>query len=271
MSPLDAPIVDAHAHTWSDAFSGDYAEAMERAWGSGLVAIVEVGGSAPSSEQARALAQADPRVHAVVGLHPHSAKELPQQREQLRAQALSGDFVGVGETGLDFYRNLSPPEQQYEAFRFRLELAREAELPVVIHSRDAGEESYAVISEWAGRVGRYLGPDREIGMMHCYDGDSALGDRYRALGFLLSIPGPVTYPGAQIRQDVARTAPLQSLLVETDAPALTPQSNRGSRNEPAYILETIAFIAQLRGEKPEVIARATAENAARLFAFELPS
>ena len=271
MSPLNAPIVDAHAHTSSDAFAGDHAAAMARAWCSGLVAIVEVGESAPSSERARALAEADDRVHAVVGLHPHSARDLRQQRDQLREQVLSGDFVGVGETGLDFYRNLSPPDAQYEAFRFQLELAREAELPVVIHSRDAGEESYAVIAEWAGRVGRYLGADREIGMMHCYDGDTELGERYRALGFLLSITGPVTYPGAQQRQDVARTAPLQSLLVETDAPALTPQSNRGSRNETAYILETIAFIAQLRGETPEVIARATAENAARLFAFELPS
>ena len=271
MSPLDAPIVDAHAHTWSDAFADDYAEAIERAWGSGLVAIVEVGGSAPSSEQARALAAGDARVHAVAGLHPHSAKELPQQRQQLREQALSGSFVGIGETGLDFYRNLSPQQEQYEAFRFQLELAREAELPIVIHSREAGEESYEVIAEWAGRVGRYLGADREIGMMHCYEGDTELGERYRALGFLLSIPGPVTYPGAQLRQDVARTAPLESLLVETDAPALTPQSNRGSRNEPAYILETIAFVAQLRGDTPEVVARATAENAARLFGFELPS
>ena len=129
MSPLDAPIVDAHAHTWSDAFADDYAEAIERAWGSGLVAIVEVGGSAPSSEQARALAAGDARVHAVAGLHPHSAKELPQQRQQLREQALSGSFVGIGETGLDFYRNLSPQQEQYEAFRFQLELAREAELP----------------------------------------------------------------------------------------------------------------------------------------------
>ena len=271
MSPLDAPIVDAHTHTWSRAFRNDYDEAMARAWGSGLVAVVEVGGSAESSEEAYAIAARDERIHAVAGLHPHSAKDLPEQREQLREQAFSGRFVGLGEMGLDFYRNLSPHDIQYEAFRFQLELAREAELPVVIHSRDADEESYEVIAEWAGRVGRYLGPDREIGMMHCYAGDTELGERYRALGFLLSIPGPVTYPGATRRQEVARTAPLESLLVETDAPALTPQSNLGSRNEPAYILETIAFIAQLRGDTPEHISRVTAENAARLFDFELPS
>ena len=271
MSPLDAPIVDAHAHTHARAFDGDRGEAMARAWGAGLVAVVEVGGNAESSERAADLAAAEERVHAVCGLHPHSAKELPAQRERLREQALSGRFAGVGETGLDFYRNLSPPEDQYEAFLFQLGIAREASLPVVIHSRDADEEAYAAIAEWAGRVGRYLGPDREIGMMHCYDGDAELGERYRALGFLLSVPGPVTYPGARRRQEVARTAPLESLLVETDAPALSPQSHRGGRNEPAYVLETIAFVAQLRGETPERVARATAENAARLFGFGLPS
>ena len=106
MSPLDAPIVDAHSHTWSRAFRNDYDEAMARAWGSGLVAIVEVGGSAESSEEAYAVAARDERIHAVAGLHPHSAKDLPEQRDQLREQALSGRFVGLGEMGLDFYRNL---------------------------------------------------------------------------------------------------------------------------------------------------------------------
>ena len=118
MSPLDAPIIDAHAHTWSGAFDEDHDEVMERAWGSGLTAVVEVGGSAPSSEEAYALAAADERVHAVAGLHPHRAKDLPEQREQLHEQAHSGRFVGLGEMGLDFYRNLSPHDVQYEAFRY---------------------------------------------------------------------------------------------------------------------------------------------------------
>ena len=272
MNPLDAPIVDAHAHTWSDAFAGDYAGAIERAWGSGLVGIVEVGGSAPSSEQARALAEVDARVHAVAGLYPHSAKELPQQREQLREQALSGSFVGIGETGLDFYRNLSAAAGAVRG----VSLPARAGARGRAADRDPQPRRRRGVIRGdrgvggAGRGGRY-GAEREIGMMHCYEGDTELGVRYRKLGFLLSIPGPVTYPGAQLRQDVARTAPLESLLAETDAPALTPQSNRGSRNEPAYILETIAFVAQLRGDTPEAVARATAENAARLFGFELPS
>ena len=271
MSALGAPVVDAHSHTWSDAFADDYAETMDRAWSAGLVAVVEVGGTAESSEQARALAEADERIYAVAGLHPHRAKDLESERERLRELALGGGFVGIGETGLDWYRNLSPPEDQYAAFQFQLDLAREADLPVVIHSRDADEDSYAVIEAWATRVGRYLGAEREIGMMHCYAGDAALGERLIDLGFLLSIPGPVTYPQAKVRQDVARATPLRSLLVETDAPALTPQSHRGRRNEPAYVLETIEFIAQLRGDDAAEVARVTAENAARLFGFELPS
>jgi TatD DNase family protein len=268
VTPLDAPVVDAHSHTWSDAFDDDYAPTMERAWSAGLIAIVEVGSDVISSEQALALSRADKRVHAVAGLHPHRAKELPQQHKQLRELVFEGGFVGIGETGLDFFRNISSPEAQYEAFRFQLDLAREASLPVVIHSRDADEESFAVIAEWAQHTGRYLGPNREIGMMHCYAGDTELGERYRALGFLLSIPGPVTYPDSKQRQDIARTIPLESLLVETDSPALTPQSHRGRRNEPSYILETIHFIAQLRNERPELIAKVTAENTSRLFGFD---
>jgi TatD DNase family protein len=210
-------------------------------------------------------------VHAVVGLHPHHASELAVEGERLRELAATDEFVGVGETGLDFYRNLSPREQQYEAFRFQLELAREARVPVVIHSRDSDVECFEELQAWSARVGRYLGPDREIGMMHCFAGDAELGARYVDMGFVLSIPGPVTYPGAKVRQHVARTLPLQSLVVETDAPALTPQSHRGRRNEPAYLLETIEFVAQLRGCEPAEVARSTAENAARLFALELPS
>lgn len=269
MTSLDAPVVDAHSHTWSSAFNDDYVATMDRAWGAGLIAIVEVGSDVITSQQALALSRADQRVHAVAGLHPHRAKELAQQHQQLRELVSAGGFVGIGETGLDFFRNISSPDAQYEAFRFQLDLARETSLPVVIHSRNADKESFSVIAAWAQHAGHYLGPDREIGMMHCYAGDTELGERYRALGFLLSIPGPVTYPGSKKRQDIARTMPLESLLVETDSPALTPQSRRGKRNEPSYILETINFIAQLRNERPELVAKVTAENASRLFGFNI--
>ncbi|MEE8421156.1 MAG: TatD family hydrolase [Dehalococcoidia bacterium] len=264
-----APLVDAHAHTWSREFDGDYDAAIERAWDAGLRAVVEVGTDSETSLRALALARADGRVHAAGGLHPHEAKRLPEERDALRALFDGGDFVAVGEIGLDFYRNLSPPEQQHEALQWQLELAREVELPIVIHSRDADEQCFEAVAGWAKQSGRYLGPDREIGMMHCFAGDAALAERYRELGLLISIPGTVTYQNNLRGREVARTVPLNAMLVETDCPYLTPQPHRGTRNEPAYVLWTAQEVAALRGCAVEEVARATAENAARLFGFAL--
>jgi TatD DNase family protein len=265
---VSAPVIDAHTHTSSRQFADDHAEVMERAWAAGLVAVVEVGGDVESSKRCLALAQADPqRVYAVAGLHPHQAKDLDAQREELRTLAHSSDFVAVGEIGLDFFYNHSPIDAQFEAFAWQLDLAREAELPVVIHCREADEDGYAVLSEWAGHVGRYLGTDREVGMLHCFSGDIDLARRYIELGFLISIPGPVTYKNNDRGQSVARSIPLASMLVETDAPYLTPTPYRGTRNEPAYVVETARFVAGLRGCDFDEVAQATAENAARLFGF----
>ena len=241
----------------------------QRAWDAGLVHIVEVGGDVESSGRALALAQADPRIHAVAGIHPHEARRLEAQRNTLEALAGSGWFVGIGEIGLDFHYDHSPRSDQFEAFIWQLELAREVELPVVIHCREADEDGYAIINEWAKRVGRYFGPDREIGMLHCFSGDTDLAARYIELGFLISIPGPVTYKNNDRGQDVARTIPLASMLVETDAPYLTPTPYRGTRNEPAYVVETARFVAGLRDCSFDEVAEATARNAARLFGFTL--
>ncbi len=264
-----APVVDAHAHTWSREFADDHDETMARAWAAGLTAVVEVGVDSETSRKALTLARADGRVHAVAGLHPHDAKRLPEERETLLRLLDHGDFVAIGETGLDFYRNLSPPEAQYEALRWQLDLARERSLPLVIHCRDADEECFEVISGWAKGVGRYLGPDREIGMMHCFAGDGELSERYREIGFLISVPGTVTYAKNSRGREMARTLPPASMLVETDCPYLTPQPHRGTRNEPAYVVRTVREVAALHGCTPEEIAAVTAENAARLFGFSV--
>jgi TatD DNase family protein len=258
-------MFDAHSHTWSREFDDDYGEVMSRAWSAGLAGVIEVGTDSETSLRALALARADPRIHAVAGLHPHEAKRLPAEREALRTLVAGGGFVAIGEIGLDFHYNLSPPEAQYEALWWQLDLARELELPVVIHSRSADEDCFAVLAEWSRRVGQYLGPEREVGMMHCYAGDAALAGRYRAIGFLISIPGPVTFPNNRRGQEVARTTPLEGMLCETDSPYLTPVPHRGSRNEPAYVVETARSAASLRGCAPEEIARVTTENARRLF------
>lgn len=262
-------VVDAHAHTWSREFDGDYAQAMDRAWSAGLVAVVEVGTDTDTSLRCLQLAARDERVHAVAGLHPHDAKRLDEERAGLRALVAGGGIVAIGETGLDFYRNLSPQEAQYEALQWQLDLAREHDLPVVIHSRQADEECFAVLREWAASVGRYRGADREIGMMHCFAGDEELAARYLEIGFLISVPGTVTYANNGRGQGVARSIPLTGMLAETDCPYLTPVPYRGERNEPAYVLETVRFVAELRGCEASEVARATAENAARFFDFTL--
>ncbi len=269
IEPIDAPVVDAHAHTWSREFDGEYDIVMRRAWDAGVVAVVEVGTGVDSSLRALDLARRDPRVRAVAGLHPHSASRMAGEGAGLERLVENGDFVAIGEIGLDFYRNLSPPAAQYEAFLWQLELAVEHSLPVVIHSRNADAESFEVLRSWAERVGRYPGPDREIGMMHCYAGNLELARRYLDIGFLISIPGTVTYANNTRGQEVARELPSHGILVETDCPYLTPQPYRGKRNEPALVVETVRAVAALRDEAPEAVASSTAANAARLFGFEL--
>ena len=270
---MDGPLVDAHAHSLSPELRPDHAAVLARAWRAGLAAIVEAGVDRETSARALELARSEPRVRAAAGLHPHEASRLDAEREGLAALlsdgAASGALAAVGELGLDFYRTLSPRPDQERALRWQLDLARELGLPVVVHARGADEECYGELRAWAARAGRYLGPDREIGMMHCFAGDAELGRRYRELGFLLSIPGTVTYPGNERGRRVARETPLAAMLVESDCPYLTPVPHRGRRNEPAYLAYTVREIAALRGESERAVARATAENAARLFGFAL--
>ena len=268
-SPLPGTI-DAHAHTYSRELDSDRDAVLRRAWTAGLQAIIEVGTNARTSRLALDLSRQHPRLHPVVGLHPHSASDLNAEREDLEALAASGDFVAVGEIGLDFFRNLSPPDAQDTAFRWQLDLARRHHLPVVIHSRDADDATFAILEDWATSVGPYMGEDpegkpREIGMLHCFAGDATLAARYLQLGFLISIPGTVTYNNNTRGQDVARSLPLTGMLLETDCPYLTPVPHRGRRNEPALVVETARFVAQLRGESPEQVALAAAANTRRLF------
>lgn len=261
---------DAHSHTWSTPeFDDDYAATLERAWRSGLAGMIEAGVDTASSERCLDLAAHDPRVHAVVGLHPEYADRLAEEREGIaRAATPRPDgtrAVGIGEIGLDFSRPGPSEAQQLAAFRWQLDLARERGLPVVIHARQADEACFAVLEEWSRAAGDYLGPGREVGMMHCYAGDAALAARYVAIGFLISLPGTVTFPNNERGREVARSVPLAGMLIETDSPYLTPAPHRGRRNEPAYVVETARFIAGLRGCSPEEVARETARNAARLF------
>lgn len=264
------PLIDTHAHLQFDAFDDDRDETLRRARDAGLRAIVNVGTDLASSEAAIDLAEEHDWLYATAGVHPHDAETLHRSEPYLlRAYAMHSRTVAVGETGLDYYRMLSSREAQIAVFRAHLIIAADLGLPVVVHSRSAADDTWAVLSEWAGSLSPGERNGRALGVMHCFEGTADLALRYVELGFMISIPGPVTYPAAEERRDVARRVPLDALVVETDCPYLAPRSRRGRRNEPAYLTETVEYVAGLRGETAEHIAQTTTANAARLFMLPL--
>lgn len=259
-------LVDSHCHIQDEQFDADREGALARARQAGVRAFVVVGWDLESSRRAVALADEHSDVYAVIGVHPHFAGTWGQRtRRALYRLGHSSKVVAVGETGLDFYRNLSPPEVQRRAFREQLELAAELRRPVVVHSRQAEEETLAIISAYEREMLGLWPKDRPLGQMHCFSGDIALALQYVQMGFLVSIAATCTYPNGEKVRSVAAGVPLRWLTVETDAPYLPPQSRRGQRNEPAYLTETVEAIARLRGESQERVSSGTALAAAWLF------
>jgi TatD DNase family protein len=259
-------LIDSHCHVQSNEFDADRAAVLQRAREAGVEATIVVGWDATSSASAVELAQQKDDIFAVVGCHPHDAKTLDEiSLAKMRELVHGPKVVALGEMGLDYYRNLSPRETQIRVFHKLLEVAAEERMPVVIHSRDADDETFAILEPWARRVGSVWPAGRPLGMMHCYAGDLDLAERYIDLGLFISIPGIVTYQKADRMVELAKGIPLAAMLVETDCPYLTPQSRRGRRNEPSYVVETVAKIAELRSIPFEEVARATTENARRLF------
>jgi TatD DNase family protein len=182
----------------------------------------------------------------------------------LRSLCQDEAVVAVGEIGLDFYRNLSGREKQFEVFQWQLDLARELDKPVAVHCREAQDEMQPIVDAWA----RTVDAGRPLGVMHYFSGDAEQGAHYASLGFMISIHTSITYPKSEKLREVARTVPLDALVVETDSPYGAPQSIRGKRNEPRHVLDAVEVIAQLRGEPIERVAEATTANALRLFGIE---
>jgi len=258
-------VTDAHSHLWSDEFSSDRTHVLQRASDAGLVCIVDISygvGAEHRKKEARAL---EIDLVCVAGVHPHDAKNFHQLEKMLSSQLSGGSYSAIGEIGLDYYRNLSPANQQITVFQDQLELAIEYDLPVVIHSRNADQDTYEILKDWARRVPRNHGPNREIGMIHCFSSDSELAQKYIDLGFLISISGIATFANVQETPEVIRRINTSKLLVETDAPYLAPVPHRGKRNEPALVVDTIKFISALKQVPSQKIADSTTQNAYRLF------
>jgi len=253
-----ADLFDTHAHLHFPEFADDLGAVLARARAAGVRRVLTIGTNVETSRAAVALAAREPDVWASVGVHPHDAGEADATAlAEIEELAAEPRVVGIGETGLDFFRNLSPRDAQERVFRAQLALARRVGKPVIVHCRDAHEATLAILAE--ERV------DEPGGVMHCFSGDVEIARRCLGLGLLISLAGPVTYPKARALPEVARFVPGDRLVVETDCPFLPPQPYRGKRNEPAYLAITAARVAELRGESLPTLAARTSENAAKLF------
>jgi TatD DNase family protein len=258
-----AVLVDTHAHYNDMIFVRDVPDLRQRAQQAGVAVVVCVGYEVPSSRRAVMLAQKYPDVYATVGVHPHDTEGMtPRAWEALRLLAGEERVVALGEMGLDFYRNFSPHQVQEQVFRQQLDLALELHMPVVIHDRDAHDETMEILKEFPGLAGV---------VMHCFSGGRQMTEECLAMGFYLGIGGPLTYPKSHALVDVARTAPLDRILLETDCPYLSPQPWRGERNEPSYLPVVAEKLAELRGISRQEVAAATTANALRFYNISLPA
>ena len=256
-----AVLVDTHAHYNDMGFVKDVPDLRQRALQAGVVIVVCVGYEVPSSRRAVMLAQKYSDVYATVGVHPHDVEGMtPRAWEALRLLAGEERVVALGEMGMDFYRNLSSHRVQEQVFRQQLELALELHMPVVIHDRDAHDETMEILKEFPGLAGV---------VMHCFSGRRQMAEECLARGFYLGVGGTLTYPKNNALVDIIRTAPLDRILLETDCPYLSPQPWRGERNEPSYLPAVAEKLAELRGITKQDVAVATTANALRFYNITL--
>ena len=262
-------LIDSHAHLTDRKLMSELRAVLDRAAEAELEAIVTVGADpADSRAVARLVAEAPrrqaeagaawPAVYGAVGVHPHDAKVVTDDVLAELAQLAQGErIVAIGECGLNFYRDLSPRDQQEIAFVQQIHLAREVGLPLIVHSRDAHDRTIEVLERECGGGQR--------GVMHCFSGDRAFAKRVLDLGMHIGIAGPVTYPNSDRLREVVREVPLDRLVVETDCPYLAPQRFRGKRNEPAYVMYVAEAVAEARSLSFDELSRTCTENTRELF------
>ena len=250
-------FIDSHAHVDGREFDADREQVMERAQAAGVSVILNVGTGDPHSnafERAVELGKSNSAIYTAIGTHPHDARLYDDKVEEKIKNLINNvRVVAWGEIGLDFHYDNSPRDVQIAVFKRQLRAARECDLPVVIHTREAEAETIEILkSEYAGAQRR--------GVFHCFSGSMHLAQRALEIGFMISFSGIVTFKKADELRAVAKEVPLDRLLIETDCPYLTPIPYRGQRNEPAYVVEVARCLAELHGVVLEVMARVTTEN-----------
>ncbi|MGI9036140.1 MAG: TatD family hydrolase [Pyrinomonadaceae bacterium] len=288
-------FVDSHCHVDGEAFDADRAEVIERAKAAGVKIMLTVGTGNPQSgeiERAVRVAEQYENVFASVGVHPHDARLFDDAAEKrLIKLAKHEKVIAWGEIGLDFYYEHSPRDVQAEVFRRQIRVAKDLNLPVIIHSRDADAETVEILTEEYGKrvqsakcKVQSLSEESEQtntngvtsetkkfrgGIMHCFGGTAEMAQQLMKIGFLISFAGNVTFKKAENLREAARVVPLDKLLVETDCPFLAPVPVRGKRNEPAFVIHTAQFLADFYGVEIEKLARQTTQNFLDFFKLEI--
>lgn len=249
-------MIDTHCHLDFKEFDRDREDVIVRAAEFGVDRLINIGADKDSSRRSYSLATSYENIFCTLGVHPHDAKTLTDDfLDDVTAMAESSKVVGVGEIGLDYYRDLSPRDIQKKAFRTQLELAEKLGLPVVIHVREAMEDAVDIVKDFVGRV---------TGVFHCFPGDIDDARRVMKMGFYISVGGVITYKNSGMAR-MAVEADIERILLETDCPYLTPVPHRGKRNEPAYVKLAGRKLAELKGIDFEEIEKITTRNAEKLF------
>ena len=263
-----ALLTDTHCHLNLNIFQDDLEQILERAWERGLGRILIPGIDLETSQKAVALSEQHPNLFAAVGVHPSEAGSWNQESlPALKALAAHPKVAAIGEIGLDYYRDQFPRPLQREVLRAQLQLASEMSLPVILHNRESFDDLWADVNGWLEQAAppRAGGP----GVFHSFDGTLEMAQRAIEKGFFIGISGPVTFKNARDRQAVAAALPLDKILIETDAPYLTPHPFRGRwPNEPAFVAYVAEKLADLHKQPLQVIAQATWDNASQLFDWE---
>lgn len=251
-------LIDSHAHLDDERFDKDRQKIINSFKEDDIELIINPGADVSSSVKAVSLAEKYDSIYAAVGVHPHEAKTMDDDTiEILRNLAKKEKVVAIGEIGLDYHYDNSPRDIQKKWFREQIKLAKELDLPIIIHDRDAHEDTYEILRE--------ENDDKLRGIMHCYQSSLEMSKDFIDMGFFISLAGPVTFKNAKTPKEVAKGVPLDRLLIETDSPYLTPHPHRGKRNEPAYVRYMAGMIAELKGISYEEVVKKTAQNAKTIF------
>jgi TatD DNase family protein len=252
-------LVDSHCHLDFPEFAPELDAVIARAADAGVKTCITIGTKLSNFPRVRAIAERYENIWCSVGSHPHEAEGEPVADAHALIEAANHNkVVGIGETGLDFYYEHSPRDAQARNFRAHIEAARKTDLPLIVHTRDADDETIEILEDEMGK-GAFRG------LIHCFTGTQKLADAALKMGFCISVSGIATFKNSTAVRDVLKTVPLDRLLVETDAPYLAPVPHRGKRNEPAFVAHTAAALATLKGVGADELAQTTTDNFFRLF------